>query len=59
VKPPKSILDAAFRYVPSAATDLAKTFERIRRQQRDQKKKDDAVKAEADAKVRKIGRDPK
>jgi hypothetical protein len=28
----KSILDPSFRYVPSAATDLRKTFSRIRRE---------------------------
>ncbi|MBV9191671.1 MAG: hypothetical protein JOZ85_14375 [Betaproteobacteria bacterium] len=28
----KSILDPSFRYVPSHATDLKKTFERIRRE---------------------------
>jgi hypothetical protein len=29
----KSILDRSFRYVPSHATDLRETFERIRREQ--------------------------
>jgi hypothetical protein len=29
----KSILNPAFRYVPSHATDIRKTFERIRREQ--------------------------
>jgi hypothetical protein len=28
----KSILDPSFRYVPSHATDVRKTFERIRRE---------------------------
>jgi len=28
----KSILDSSFRYTPSIATDLRKTFERIRRE---------------------------
>jgi hypothetical protein len=28
----KSILDRSFRYVPSHATDVRKTFERIRRE---------------------------
>ena len=28
----KSILDPSFRYVPSASTDLRKTFSRIRRE---------------------------
>lgn len=32
----KSILDSAFRYIPSRETDLRKTFERIRREQREQ-----------------------
>jgi hypothetical protein len=32
----KSILDPAFRYVPSIETDVRKTFERIRREQREQ-----------------------
>ena len=30
----KSILDRSFRYVPSAETDLRKTFARVRREQR-------------------------
>ena len=30
----KSILDPSFRYVPSAATDLAATFRRVRREQK-------------------------
>lgn len=29
----KSILDPSFRYVPSASTDLRKTFARVRREQ--------------------------
>ena len=28
----KSILDRSFRYIPSHATDVRKTFERIRRE---------------------------
>lgn len=32
MKPPKSILDPAFRYRPSHATDIRKTFERVRGQ---------------------------
>jgi len=31
---PKSILDKSFRYTPAASTDVAKTFERIRREQK-------------------------
>ena len=30
----KSILDRSFRYTPSIATDLRKTFARLRREQR-------------------------
>lgn len=30
--PVKSILDPSFRYMPSHATDVRKTFERIRRE---------------------------
>lgn len=29
----KSILDPTFRYTPSHATDIRKTFERVRREQ--------------------------
>jgi hypothetical protein len=35
VKPPRGILDPAFHYVPSAQTDLRKTFARIRKEQRE------------------------
>jgi hypothetical protein len=38
----KRILDRSFRYVPAAATDIRKTFSRIRREQQ---KKDAEVKA--------------
>lgn len=31
-KPPKSILDRDFRYVPAARTNIAATFARLRRQ---------------------------
>jgi hypothetical protein len=30
----KSILDRAFRYVPAAQTDIRRTFDRIKREQR-------------------------
>jgi hypothetical protein len=30
MRPPKRILDRAFRYSPSHETDLRKTFERVR-----------------------------
>ena len=33
-KPSKSILDPTFKYRSAASTDVRKTFERIRRQQR-------------------------
>lgn len=33
MKPPKSILDRSFQYTPSAQTDLAKTFRRVRKEQ--------------------------
>ena len=33
-KPPKSILDPSFKYRSAASTDVRKTFDRIRRQQR-------------------------
>jgi hypothetical protein len=32
MRPPKRILDRAFRYSPSHETDLRKTFERVRRE---------------------------
>ena len=32
--PAKSILDPAFRYRPSHATDVRETFERVRRERR-------------------------
>ncbi|MCL4763745.1 MAG: hypothetical protein KJ018_18550 [Burkholderiales bacterium] len=39
---PKSILDPAFRYTPAAATDLRKTFARIRREQRKAREQEQA-----------------
>ena len=32
MKPPRSILDPTFRYVPAASTDLGRTFARLRRE---------------------------
>jgi hypothetical protein len=32
MKPARSILDPAFRYRPSHATDIRKTFERVRQE---------------------------
>ncbi|MBV9360919.1 MAG: hypothetical protein JO292_05965 [Betaproteobacteria bacterium] len=39
----KHILDSSFRYKPSFDTDVRKTFERVRRQQQQEKAKDDAA----------------
>ncbi len=47
----KSILDPAFRYVPSVETDLRKTFARIRREQRVREQAATAAEAEARTKV--------
>lgn len=38
----KSILDPTFRYTPAAATDLRKTFARIRREQRKAREQEQA-----------------
>jgi hypothetical protein len=38
-----SILDPKFRYVPAAATDIRKTFARVRREMADQKKTDERL----------------
>jgi hypothetical protein len=46
----KHILDAEFRYRPSFATDVRKTFERVRRQQQQARSRDQA-KAETRIKV--------
>lgn len=37
-----SILDPKFRYVPAAATDIRKTFARIRREQKTERDRRDA-----------------
>ena len=47
----KSILDRSFQYTPSAATDLKKTFARIRREQRALDAANDRAAAEASLKV--------
>lgn len=49
-KPP-SLLDPGFRYVPSSATDIRKTFARIRKQM-----KADAEAQAQQANVRTIGK---
>lgn len=36
----KSILDPSFRYTNAASTDLKKTFERVRREQRKQRQQE-------------------
>ena len=36
MKPPKSLLDPAFRYVPAAKTDVAATIRRVRREMAEQ-----------------------
>jgi hypothetical protein len=36
---PRSILDRSFRYRPSFATDVRKTFERIRRERQEAREK--------------------
>lgn len=56
----KRILDRSFRYVPSVETNIRATFRRERKRIADEKKKADAIKSEAEVKVRKLGgRDPK
>lgn len=42
----KRITDPSFRYTPAAATDIRKTFARIKRQQIEQAKRKDAIEAE-------------
>lgn len=50
VKPPKSILDKAFAYVPSHRTDVRETIERARQQINDQKYRERQI---AEEKLRK------
>lgn len=38
-QPAKSILNPAFRYVPSAHTDIRKTFEKVRKELKQQERK--------------------
>ncbi len=52
MKPPRSILDKAFVYVPAARTDVAKTFKRIRDRERANAKEVAAVVAPITRKVR-------
>jgi len=46
----KHILDSDFRYRPSFATDVRKTFEKVRRQQ--QLAKEEQIKAKPEVQVR-------
>lgn len=50
------ILDRNFKYVPAAKTDVAKTFARIRAQQKAEEARTRANQAEADAKVANLKR---
>ncbi len=52
----KRILDPSFRYRPSFATDLRKTFERVRRERHVQTRARATSEAEAYAKVLQINR---
>ena len=40
MKPPRSILDKNFRYVPSHNTDVKKTIERVKAEQAEKKKQE-------------------
>lgn len=54
VNPPKSILDASFRYTKAVETDLAKTFAKIRREQKAAAEREQANEQEAVSKVAKM-----
>lgn len=47
----KSIFDRSFKYTPAAATDLKKTFARIKREQQALQRLREAAEAEAAVKV--------
>lgn len=47
----KTILDRSFQYIPSADTDLRKTFERIRRKLKEQDQAHSRTEADAKSKV--------
>ncbi|MGZ5095071.1 MAG: hypothetical protein ACXWCY_19680 [Burkholderiales bacterium] len=55
----KHILDPSFRYTPSFATDLRKTFKRIRRQQQAQARGHTNVKLESAANVLQLNQSTK
>lgn len=48
----KSIMDPSFKYVPAVATNIAKTFARVRKEMAEQKEREEASKREAEDKVR-------
>lgn len=50
----KSLLDRSFKYTSSVETDLAATFRRIRREQKEQDEARAAAEAETKAKVKPI-----
>jgi hypothetical protein len=50
----KSILDSSFRYTPSFATDVRKTFERIRREQQAQSQEERLAQISPAAPVSKV-----
>ena len=47
----KSVLDRSFQYTPAVETDLKKTFARIRRQLREEKRERLLAEAESTGKV--------
>jgi hypothetical protein len=51
---PRSILDRAFEYTPSAKTDLKRTFKRIRREHLEDQQRDAANAQEAQDKVKQL-----
>lgn len=53
-----SILDRNFKYVPAAATDIRKTFARVRREQRLQEERRRAADAGTQRKVATLARRP-
>lgn len=55
----KSILDRSFHYTPSAATDLKKTFARVRREQERERQAQQQADDEAKRKVATINRKTK
>ncbi len=54
---PKSLLDRSFRYTPSFATNLKSTFDRVRRQMR-QEQANSAGKEEPEVNIVSIERTP-